>query len=354
MTKVNPSPRIHYIDVLKGLAIYLICLYHFGKIQLVDSMNVINVILLTICSCAVPIFFMCSGAVLLNKDINFKLYIKKIIKLILLTGIWAILTTVILMLFRYKTINIIEVIKIVVEWRINWINHFWFLHAMLVVYLFYSILKIVIDKDIKYIYILLGFIIVTVFGNNFLNICYSLFKYVTTGTLTGITSVNFINFLNIFSDKYLYVLAYFIVGGLLYRKRLYIKYTMSKYIVLIILLLTMIIYIVLNTYMLKITNYNYDIVWNGYQNIFTLILSVGISTLAQTMRIKNCKWIVSIGTNTFGIFILHWIVGFIMQDYFVPTNIVIDLFYVFLIVGSCDVIVCIMKRIPVIKNLFKF
>lgn len=354
VTKDNPSPRIQYIDLLKCVSIYFICLYHFGNIFPKSDEDFIKTLLMIISSCAVPIFFMCSGAVLLNKSINYKIYIKKIIKIVILTIAWALLTVLFLTMIRHETISLIEIIKIVAEWRVNWVNHLWFLHAMLVIYLVYPMLKAIFDTNIKYTYLFLGFLIVTIFGNNFLNICYNIFRYIHTGKTSEIISVNFLSFLNIFADDYFYVLVYFILGGILYRNKSKIKDSISKFKVMILLVMILLIYYLINTMLLKVTNCNYDMVWNGYKNVFTLLLSTCISILAQISEIKNCKLITFIGTNTFGIFVLHWIIGFVLQDYMLSINLILRMICIIMIACFCSLISNVAKHIPFIKYLFKF
>lgn len=62
--------RIKYIDNLKSISILLVIYCHY---VLIDNKSFIGNIFMLLAWCAVPIFFMCSDAMLLNKkNMNLK------------------------------------------------------------------------------------------------------------------------------------------------------------------------------------------------------------------------------------------------------------------------------------------
>lgn len=76
--------RIVYIDLLKIIAMFLVSFYHigyyyidYGFIKNVYYVPNFNRIVMNICAMSVPIFFIVSGALMLNKSYANKKIIKK-------------------------------------------------------------------------------------------------------------------------------------------------------------------------------------------------------------------------------------------------------------------------------------
>lgn len=117
---------------------------------------------------AVPIFFMLSGAFLLNKDIDIKdLYNKKIIPLSLVWLIWSFIYTLdTIGLNKLFTLNYIEILTSIV----NSYYHLWFIPTLIGLYVLQPILRgIVVYRDGEFLkYLLYVFLVFGVFRTTIL------------------------------------------------------------------------------------------------------------------------------------------------------------------------------------------
>ncbi len=106
--------------------------------------------------CAVPVFFMLSGAYILKKEVKFKnLYLKKIIPLIIIYFIWSFMYAIDKIgLDKIGTIGINEIIRITV----NSHYHLWFIPTLIGVYIIQPLLHSIVSyehgKYIRYFIIL--------------------------------------------------------------------------------------------------------------------------------------------------------------------------------------------------------
>lgn len=90
---LNDKIRYKYLDLLKCIGIYMVCFYHFNTLNFDflqgNIKNYFYYFIKGIFSICVALFFMVNGALMLNKELNLKKHIKKILKLIILTYIWG-------------------------------------------------------------------------------------------------------------------------------------------------------------------------------------------------------------------------------------------------------------------------
>jgi len=122
--------------------------------------------------------------------------------------------------------------------------------------------------------------------------------------------------------------------------------------------------VLLTTYgilMSKKNDWLYDIVWNGYPTIPTLIMVIAffILSLRYEGRYKflNLNPLIDIiSKNTLGIYLVHLIWGRLFLPYFkelsFSQNTLPNLLYAILILFLSLQTVLILRRIPIINNLF--
>ncbi len=96
--------RIAYLDIIKAISIFLVVFCHT---PLLNNNSIIDNIAMIICWGAVPCFFMATGAIYLNKEWNFKKYIKKIFFLYAIICIWRIIY-----LIFYQSIGTINIFQL--------------------------------------------------------------------------------------------------------------------------------------------------------------------------------------------------------------------------------------------------
>lgn len=352
--------RFVYLDFIKVLAIYLVCLYHYNSFNinfLEDSskLTYISYFIKGIASTGVPLFFMVNGALMLNRKYDLKKHTKKTINIIVLTIVWGIISLIILSPIKGKSYTLPQFINALWWWELGTINHLWFLQALVCVYLLYPLIKEIYDKEDKSILkYFLGIAFIFTFGNVILNDILN----ITYGIL-GINRVNLFNNFNVFRGFYGYTIVYFILGAIILEKlRNNTKVNLKVMSALFFIgMTTLFLYGIM---MSKLSSQVYDTVWNGYDTIMTLVICIsifGLSFLCKDKFNKYEKMIQIIGENTLGIYFIHRFVGEVLRPYYatlpfyrdVLPNILFGLIVMFVSLG----ITLILKKVPLINRLFK-
>lgn len=135
--------RESYLDVLRILSALAVIVIHVSANNWYGYIGSSNWIIFSIyegfAKAAVPVFFMISGSLLLNKPYNFKNLFKKIIKLIIFLLIWSVIYKVILLPDDQKNLSgLITSIKEILYGNTQ--SHLWFIYAIIGLYLITPIL----------------------------------------------------------------------------------------------------------------------------------------------------------------------------------------------------------------------
>jgi surface polysaccharide O-acyltransferase-like enzyme len=97
----------------------------------------------------------------------------------------------------------------------------------------------------------------------------------------------------------------------------------------------------------------WDIVWNGYDTIFTFLNVIFIYILCLNYK-KDYSFIRAISTNTLGIYFIHGLLLRLLNGIFtfdILRNLPFNLVYSFAIVCICLLISVLIKKIPIIRKL---
>jgi surface polysaccharide O-acyltransferase-like enzyme len=297
-----------------------------------------------------------NGALLLNKSFNLKKHIYKTISIAILTVLWGIITLLVLMPIKGEYMSIIEFAKSLWDWRMDWINYLWFMQALVIIYIFFPLIKVVYDKDIKCLYFFLITAFIMSFGNVFLSNCANIIEYIIgKNYLEG--NLNFFNKFNAFDYIYGYAIVYFILGGLFlkYKDKFYEK-KWEK----IAVGVTAVSILVLALYGILMTKSNgtmYDIIWDGFAMIPTLCLVITMYIFSLRYKGKNklSNFITLVSKNSFGIYLTHWTWSFLFIKYMkrIPNsdNILAALIYAVVILLVSLLTVLLLKKIPLVKKL---
>ena len=365
MLKKDLKQRSTYLDFMKILAIYFVCFYHYNNLN-IDFLTTpsfstyLNYFVKGIASTGVPLFFMVNGALMLNRNYNLNKHIKKIINIVVLTIIWGFITLLILSIINKNIYPPLRFLAGLWTWVPHITNHLWFLTTLVCIYILFPLIKTVYDLEDKKIlnYILITIFIFT-FGNVILNIIVNTTEYIFKINHLTHSRFNFFNHFNLFQGFYAYSLVYFIIGGLIFKKlKGKISINKNKYIVFFIVGLGLLF---LNGVMMSKSNEAiYDTVWNGYDTIMTLLICISIFLLTYSIENKLNKIsniIQLIGENTLGIYFLHRFVGSILIPYYIKlnfnTSLLLNLLFGFATMFISLIITLILKKIPVVKFLFK-
>ena len=136
--------RLTHIDLLELIAMFFVILYHstLYPYDFLAEHNFANYILYfcrTILSTCVPLFFFANGYLLFRKEFVLREHILKIIRLSVLTLMWAIITLLLLQPIKQETLSLTEFIKAIWNWKLGWINHLWYMGALICIYIFFPL-----------------------------------------------------------------------------------------------------------------------------------------------------------------------------------------------------------------------
>lgn len=199
------TDRQYYIDLVESIAIFFVLSYHGTNYDynfLQDSESVlfyIRYFVRTILSCCVPLFFFANGYLLFNRDFYLKKHIEKMIRLTLLTIIWGIIDLFVLMFIKNEFLSLKDFVKGVWGWKQGWINHLWYMQALIVIYALFPLLKIAFDKrkDIFAFFIVIAAIMT--FGNKAINSIASIAAHLVLSKILSILLTGLMD-LTLFGD----------------------------------------------------------------------------------------------------------------------------------------------------------
>lgn len=361
----NKPTRNYGYDLIKVVSIIFICFYHYNYLEF-DIVNnnkityVFSYAIFSLASCAVPLFFMVHGAILLNKDYDLKSHIYKTIRIVILTVIWGVIGVFVFQWIDKADFNIKQTLLDLWNMKADVINHLWFLQTLVCIYLLFPFIKVVYDSENrKVLYYGLVLIFILTFGNTSISQGVNVLEYVFNYNYLVRDDYNFFHDFNVFRGFYAYSLLYFILGGLIAKAKDIRQNKKKSYAMIIIAIYSYVIHIVYGLLMSKSNQKVYDIVWYGYSSVFVLLMCVVIFIFAKEMKIRSKRiadMLLLVGGNTLGIFLLHRFIGKILGVYIdlgrYKNLVLANILYACIIAAISLLLVLIAKRIPLIKELF--
>lgn len=339
MDKQIDGKHNYNLDLVKIFA----CIAVVGLHTLQKDISLLNALLYYACAFAVPAFFMSTGYILLNRfDINKKYSVKKIRNILKIVLIWSLLLfgakIFVAIITKKNEFYILEFLKILVGSVVQrgklW--QFWYLGALILVYM---ILPILLKNRENLLKIWLVLVVISV--------CVQMVSYIIGQPLQSYCIQTF---------RIWTWLQYFILGGLIgkYNKEEFELKKMNFKKHTIIFFAFTILVVVYQNYIGKFVLYN-SYAEYFYDSIITItwliILFTWIMNLTLSQRIINIiKYIVP---ATMGVYIVHpLIISIITRVILINTILKSFLFFVFIVFISF-VIVRIMYKIPILKELIK-
>lgn len=355
--------RWSHIDLMESIGIFFVLIYHsttysYSWIDNSSAVFYLRYFLRTILSTCVPIFFFTNGYLLLNRPFHLKKHIVKTVRIIVLTGLWGILALLLLMPIEGEFLSLREFIVYLWTWHQGWINYLWYMGALVCIYIFFPLLKNAFDTNKKvFIYFTITCSILT-FGNVFIADCASILLNLLNMS-SELGRANFFNMFNPFRGIYGYAFVYFCIGGLAHGCKEKIKKidirkrnTFAAIITILCCFGLFLTGIILSSNKSE----SWDVVWNGYDTIFTFINVIMIFTLCLSYHRRN-RFIESVSMNTLGIYFIHEIFIHLTKRYIVQfpifSTFVGCAFYAFMILVFCLIITKLIHRIPLIKYTLK-
>lgn len=355
--------RIIGLDAAKAIAMFCVVLLHYAFYSQVYANCIPENLVTAFTSIGVPLFFLVNGYLLFGKKYDYEKHRKKILKIVTILLVWKLITLPIASVLSGFAISKSKWVSYMLGASYDSIGYFWFMNALIAVYLVFPVLKLSFDDQrigkvrLRNLCILLALF---VFGVNAINDVYGIFAHVFG--ISAVTPFNSLLQFNIFGE-YSYVLVYFIVGGLLpdimllLRDRLKHKYTIC---VSSIAIVSFILLAILQRYQ-AVTENKAFVVDNGYLNLLVLLLAVSLLILLLGIDATDSKLneIMSVfGANTLGVYYLHYIIIIVFQkiicNYINGTlPLAVNLACAFILYCICLIITIITKNIPIIGEMFK-
>jgi surface polysaccharide O-acyltransferase-like enzyme len=353
--------RIVYYDAIKVLGIYLVCIYHYNNFNsnIIENHNLevyINYFFEGISTMGVPLFFMVNGSLLLNKSYNFNNHLTKILYLYSFFFLWSFISLVIFIPLGHSySLKSFIIAVFYLEQDTN--NHLWFLQALVSIYLLFPIIKQLYDSPQKNLLYWFSFLVFLFsFGNHFLNALVNFLEFISgLNYLKGDSLIFFPN-INPFGD-YSYCFFYFIIGGILSKRLSENKINPSNKLLIISFFMAWVLLFLYGIMMTISDNILYEIVWYGYYSIMTLIMSISTFILFAKINYSNKKinnYLMLMGSNTFGIYLIHRFVGAITIPHFqgllLARSLPLNILYGFFVMLISLLIVLIIKQVPLLRK----
>jgi|GEM_PF-2019232 len=319
--------RIKYIDAVETISMFLVIYCHYPELSGTSAASHIAMLFAT--TFAMPMFFICNGALLLNKkDIDVRRHLKKTFMLYVSTVLWKIIYIAVV-LSAYPA-SVFEKFKTSILYcllgncRIDGldlaIDHFWFTNALIAVYLIFPLIKFAYDKSPEYI----KFLAVLLFVFDFLLVEYNfwadIMKYGLEFEVPRFDTLK--TTMYPFAEAASYLL-YFILGGIVHRKFHGAKIGTGKRISLIAIIAVSYAYLLYAKFVqmgtLSGTWYRLE---GDYHRIGTLAMAVSAYILFATADFSKTKTANKIfffvSLRTMNIYCVHMLLCYLFDKYFLP------------------------------------
>ena len=309
------NKRLSHIDLLETIAIFFVIMYHchIFEVDFTNGGTGIDHFLYfskTILSTCVPLFFFVNGYLLFNRPFNLKKHIHKMIRLIVQMIVWMLILMSLYLIIAGEPLSVKTVLLNVLNMSTEWsVNVFWFVGQLICIYILFPALKALFDRDKT----AFGFFVIVcalmtfgiVLGNEIL--AFSVLIHHKNLSL----NFPFITMLNPFRGSYGYSFVYFCVGGLIFTYEDRIRAFPVKHrniiSVLGMIISCSLLYVVGVFYSTVYGNELWDIIWNGYDTVFTFANVIFIYLLSLNLK-KEHRVFRNVSVNTLGIFYIHYLI----------------------------------------------
>lgn len=341
------KPYYGFIDLGKAIAIFFVIFYHSFVIKVnipvQSGTDFLAYVFYTISGIGVPLFFTINGFLLFGKEFESRKHMKKIRKITVLFIGWAVCILLFLSVAKGDELNPVVFFKDLMRLKIGYINHLWFMEALIYLYICFLGLKLLYDRYLEWFYILYILFILYFFVCPELNridlmIGKNLFEW--TMSLPQI--------------YFMYSIVYFMTGGLIrlsypvWR----IKKIHFKWGLLMGILLFEVIHVIFGLVYSMKEHTMFDNAWDSYNSICTLIVIILLMRMAVGMKIEM-TWVKSIATNSFGIYLIHPVLIALTKEWIMPiaeSHIIVQILCSVIYLICSLGVVLILKKIPWIKR----
>ena len=258
-----------------------------------------------------------------------------------------------------QSLSVGVILKSILNLDMKWgMNLFWYLGALICIYILFPALKYLFDSNRKaFVFFVVACFILTfgvVFGSQML----SLVGVAVHHPLESFLYHPMLSMFNPFRGSYGYSFVYFCLGGIVFKYEDRIRSIPKSKRVIISVIGILIscggLFFYGICYSNLVAKQVWDVVWGGYDTIFTLANVIFIYVLSLEYKSNN-SFIISISCNTLGIYFIHGLVIRLTRPWIESIdflcNLPFNILYGFIILCICLGICLIMKKIPLIRKL---
>lgn len=360
MEKKNAKKRLDNLDLMKALAILAVLTLHV-EVWDTDFISHFSIGRLAQYACrliaeGVPVFLMINGYLLLRKnEIDLKRHVRKIGKILALLFIWAFILTIVgnALSPEPEPFSVGMLLRYVLGTRLfaDYTGVLWFLEFLIAVYVVYPLLWKAYRDDFRiYQYIFIMLVIFSVGPAILLLLRDAIAVRWDASLLT--TTIELFGILSPFGSIYggfVWYLLYFMFGGMLchYEERICSRRMMWVTAGILSWLLEFVYGIAVSIASGETYNASFP-----YNTGLTLVWVIGLFAFVLPYESKGRwiqKFISSIGENTFGIYLSHYLFLFIYHKFWISQTFgerIIELVVVFIMSYLFSVI---LGKLPHVK-----
>lgn len=361
-----PKNRIAGLDLAKSLAIFLVIFIHYIFYTGFVGDTTLNNLASTFSVVGVPLFFAVNGYLLMNSRFSADKHLHKILRMVFILLTWKIISLPIVSALMHKSIDWKSVPQYLLGGSYDMVplGYFWFINALLAIYIVFPILKTVYDdpngkRYLGYVTIVLGALIFGVtLGDNAKDILAGYSGHQVPQVLASLSQYNILG-------GYGYALVYFIAGGYghdiaAWLSRHFSSARTKNICLSLVALLAWGLIFALQRFQARAKSISFY-VESGYQNVLTLILTITLFQLFIQVRTVSSGLnpiVTCIGSNTLGIYYLHLMLILVTRDLglhfhlFYKAPMLINLALVTAIVLIAAFISWVGSKIPFFRHLF--
>ena len=325
-----------WIDICKIIAMFLVIILHTVCNGIKENQKDFSLLIYYFGTFAIPLFFMVNGYLQLNKVKDYKYVLKKILNIFMVCIIWNIPIVIFKLVIEGESSNIISNVFLnYIQKGFFW--QFWFLGALILIYIFLPLIQKLFNKTDKYKFITILLIIVSslvdlfnIINNNFLG--------------NDIIKNSIPQVFRIWTW-----LTYFFIGGLV-RKNDPLKKVDNKKLIVI----TFVSLFVSVLYAYNFSNILYSNLYaeNLYDSFIVIVTTFLIFNFFSRIQTSN-KLITDIGKLNMGVYIIHPTIIKIFKYFNLLYNNYLNIIFSAIIFIICIIITKVISKIPYLNKIIK-
>ncbi|NMM95098.1 acyltransferase [Bifidobacterium oedipodis] len=368
LQKSSGTQRCLGLDLIKTIAIFMVVVYHaeagnyanWGIVHYPHGLRALaNYAITGAMAVCVPLFFLVNGALLFSRPLKIRRHMTKTLTVVVLTFVWSCITQASFeALGLWNRMSFPDMIRNTYHLQDRLNNHLWFFCALVVLYCLFPLLKSVWDHERSWFLCFLVIALVCTFGvtllRNGIDVARLLFG--AAGKPSQIDPVGPFNPLRGIEG---WSIVYFMLGALLFERRKQLVGRKTLIFSSLVFMFAMLVFCLYNLSHIYAGEQGYDHISTGYDDVCVLLMAVSLFIMLVNCRFTAAigKLLSFIGSNTLGIYVIHWIVlgagralgwdfpGHI--TFLIPPY----LLYGLIVMTICALMCWILRKIPVVRRL---